>query len=161
MRNNSFIRRNFCFPRFFIYLFVLCFCLQISQGKEIVFLTKVKTLEDILSHPFYLTMALISLLMMAVVPFCHMYFWLVVASLRKRMLMEIAIDFNSAARVVSREEAQKQMELAIVAQHRLQAFELKSTDLHSWVEKRTKICVHISRWLLCALPGFKVLAMPL
>ena len=39
-------------------------------------------------------MSLISLVLMATVPFFHAYFWMVVWSLRKRYCMEIAIGFN-------------------------------------------------------------------
>ena len=41
-----------------------------------------------------LVMSLISLVLMATVPFFHAYFWMVVWSLRKRYCMEIAISFN-------------------------------------------------------------------
>jgi hypothetical protein len=41
-----------------------------------------------------LVMSLISLVLMATVPFFHAYFWMAVWSLRKRYCMEIAIGFN-------------------------------------------------------------------
>jgi len=66
----------------------------ISQGMELPFLTRVDELKDITGHPFWLVMSLISLVLMATVPFFHAYFWMVVWSLRKRYCMEIAISFN-------------------------------------------------------------------
>ena len=68
---------------------------------ELPFLTRVDELKDITGHPFWLVMTLISLVLMATVPFFHAYFWMVVWSLRKRFCMEIAIGFNpeDAARV--------------------------------------------------------------
>jgi hypothetical protein len=46
-----------------------------------------------------------------------MYFWMVVWSLRKRMVMEIAIGYDDRVQVVSREDAQKQMAMAVFVQH--------------------------------------------
>ena len=62
---------------------------------DLPFLTRVEELEDITSHPFWLIISLISLTLMAFVPFFHAYFWMVVWSLRKRFCMEIAIGFNA------------------------------------------------------------------
>ena len=63
--------------------------------------------------------SLISILLLAIVPFCHIYFWCVVWSLRKRLTMEIAIGYNENANVMSREEAQEKMAMAVLAQQRL------------------------------------------
>ena len=62
---------------------------------ELPFLTRVDELKDITEHPFWLLMSVISLVLMAAVPFLHAYFWMVVWSLRKRFCMEIAIGFNA------------------------------------------------------------------
>ena len=51
---------------------------------------------------------------MTTVPICHFYFWLVVWSLRKRMLMEIAIGYDeNRMNVMTREEAQTRMKAAV------------------------------------------------
>ena len=62
---------------------------------ELPFLTRIENLEDITGHPFWLIISLISLVLLAIVPFFHAYFWMVVWSLRKRFCMEISVGFNA------------------------------------------------------------------
>ena len=82
--------------------------LQIAEGHKLPFLTRIDEIDDIVKHPFYLCISLVSILLMLTVPFCHVYFWMVVWSLRKRMTMEIAIGYNEDhLNVVTREEAQQ------------------------------------------------------
>ena len=54
-------------------------------------------------------MSLIALVLMATVLCCHIYFWVVVWSLRKRMCMDIAIGFdeNDQVAVISRGQVHK------------------------------------------------------
>ena len=79
------------------------------------FLTRIDHISDITAVTFNLVLAIISLLLMAIVPICHLYFWMVVWSLRKRMQMEIAIGYDeNTVNVMSREEAQKRMKAAIM-----------------------------------------------
>ena len=84
---------------------------------ELPFLTRVDSLEDIVDHPFWLATSLVALTLMAGVPLFHIYFWTLVWSLRRRMCMEIAIDYNENARaIVTRKEAQKQMSIFVLSQ---------------------------------------------
>ena len=88
--------------------------LQISKGVELPVLTRIEHISDITDNTFHLILALISLLLMTTVPICHFYFWLVVWSLRKRMLMEIAIGYDeNRMNVMTREEAQTRMKAAV------------------------------------------------
>lgn len=87
---------------------------QILQGVELPILTRIDHISDITASTFNLVLAIISLLLMAIVPICHFYFWLVVWSLRKRMLMEIAIGYDeNRMNVMTREEAQTRMKAAV------------------------------------------------
>lgn len=80
---------------------------QISEGQKLPFLTRVETIQDILSHPFNAAISAISLILMTTVLLAHIYFWVVVWSLRKRMCMDIAIGFDENSRVISRGEVIK------------------------------------------------------
>ena len=91
------------------------------EGQKLPFLTRIEEIKDITDHPFYFFVSLVSILLLAIVPFCHAYFWMVVWSLRKRMTMEIAIGYNENANVVTREEAQQKMAMAVLAQQRLRS----------------------------------------
>ena len=67
---------------------------QISEGRELLWLTRIDHISDLSSNPFWAFLSIVSILMLVTVPWFHIYFWLVVWSLRKRMSMEIAIGYD-------------------------------------------------------------------
>ena len=99
---------------------------QISEGHELPFLTRIDEWDDLTGHPLYMIFVVTALILLVTVPFFHLYFWTVVRSARRRMMMEIAIDYDENFRIVKREEAQREIAAAVVAHHRqAQLFEMK------------------------------------
>ena len=63
-----------------------------------------KTWSQIMAHSWWKFSAVCSLVALGVMPFVHAYFWLVVRSLRRRMAMEIAVDFDPSKHHVTHAE---------------------------------------------------------
>lgn len=55
---------------------------------------KPQSVTEILNDQYKLTLTSISLFLLLVLPFTYIYFWFVVRSLRRRLIMEKAIHFN-------------------------------------------------------------------